>query len=57
MMTFKDFLFEKKLTSAELKKREQVAKAIDRENPEMDKTKAGMSKKMAIATATAIKSA
>ena len=41
---------EKRLTMAELKKREQVAKAIERENPDMD-----MSKKMAIATATAKK--
>lgn len=43
-------VYEKTLTMAELKKREQVAKAIDRENPDMD-----MSKKMAIATATAKK--
>lgn len=41
---------EKKLTPAELKKREDVAKAIERENPNMP-----MSKKMAIATATAKK--
>lgn len=39
---------EKKLTPAELKKREEIAKAMERENPGMDK-----SKKMAIATATA----
>lgn len=46
-----DQLTEKKhLTAAELKKREEVAKAIERENPGMD-----MSKKMAIATATAKK--
>ena len=39
---------EKTLTPAEMKKREEVAKAIERENPGIDK-----SKKMAIATATA----
>lgn len=39
---------EKHLTPAEMKKREQVAKAMERSNPGMDK-----SKKMAIATATA----
>jgi hypothetical protein len=38
------------LTPAELKKREEVARAIDRENPDMP-----MAKKMAIATATAKK--
>lgn len=43
---------EKTLTPAELKKREQVAKAMERENPGMDK-----SKKMAIATSVAKKSA
>ena len=43
-------LDEKTLTPAEMKKREQVAKAIERENPKMP-----MSKKMAIATATAKK--
>jgi hypothetical protein len=43
-------VMEKTLTPAELKKREEVAKAIERENPGMD-----MSKKMAIATATAKK--
>lgn len=41
---------EKKLTKAELKKREEVAKAIEKENPNMP-----MDKKMAIATATAKK--
>jgi len=41
---------EKTLTPAEMKKREEVAKAIERENPNMP-----MSKKMAIATATAKK--
>lgn len=43
-------LEEKKLTPAELKKREEVARAIERENPNMP-----MAKKMAIATATAKK--
>lgn len=43
-------LDEKTLTPAELKKREEVAKAIERENPDMP-----MDKKMAIATATAKK--
>lgn len=43
-------LEEKKLTPAEMKKREEVAKAIARENPNMP-----MGKKMAIATATAKK--
>lgn len=41
-------LEEKKLTPAELKKREEIAKAIERDNPDID-----MSKKMAIATAVA----
>ena len=39
---------EKKLTPAEMKKREEIARAMERENPGMDK-----SKKMAIATAAA----
>jgi hypothetical protein len=43
-------LDEKTLTPAEMKKREEVAKAIERENPKMP-----MGKKMAIATATAKK--
>ena len=43
-------LDEKTLTPAEMKKREEVAKAIKRENPRMP-----MAKKMAIATATAKK--
>jgi hypothetical protein len=46
---FRD-LAEKKLTPAELKKREEVAQAIEREKPGVS-----MSKKMAIATATAKK--
>lgn len=41
-------LVEKKLTPAEIKKREEIAKAMERENPDMP-----MDKKMAIATATA----
>ena len=41
---------EKKLTPAEMKKREEIAKAMERDNPGMD-----MGKKMAIATATAKK--
>lgn len=49
MKTFFD-LREKTLTPAEKKKREEVAKAIERENPNMP-----MAKKMAIATATAKK--
>lgn len=45
-----DLMSEKKLTPAELKKREEIAKAMERENPDMP-----MGKKMAIATATAKK--
>ena len=41
---------EKTLTPAEKKKREEIAKAIERDNPKMS-----MDKKMAIATATAKK--
>jgi hypothetical protein len=41
-------LGEKKLTDAEMKKREEIAQAMERDNPGMD-----MSKKMAIATDTA----
>ena len=44
MRSFKD-LREKKLTPAEKKKREEIAKAMERDNPGMD-----MKKKMAIAT-------
>jgi hypothetical protein len=47
MKTFKE-LFEKKLTPAEMKKREEIATAMERENPDME-----MGKKMAIATAAA----
>lgn len=46
--TLAQILGEKTLTSAEMKKREEVAQAMERDNPGMDK-----SKKMAIATATA----
>jgi heat shock protein HspQ len=45
-----EYIVEKKLTSDEMKKREEVAQAIERDNPDMP-----MSKKMAIATATAKK--
>lgn len=45
-------LVEKKLTAAEKKKREEVAKAIEKKQPKMK-----MGKKMAIATATAKKTA
>lgn len=48
MKTLAQVLGEKKLTPGEMKKREEVAKAMERENPGMDK-----SKKMAIATSTA----
>ena len=41
-------LVEKKLTPAEIKKREEIAKAIEKDNPDMP-----MDKKMAIATAKA----
>lgn len=49
MKTFQE-LREKTLTPAEKKKREDIAQAMERENPGMD-----MSKKMAIATAAAKK--
>ncbi len=48
MKTLRQILGEKTLTPGEKNKREDVAKAIERDNPGMDK-----SKKMAIATATA----
>lgn len=48
LKTLTQILGEKTLTSAEMKKREEVAQAMERDNPGMDK-----SKKMAIATATA----
>lgn len=50
LRSLKGYIEEKKLTPAEMKKREEVAKAIERENPNMP-----MDKKMAIATATAKK--
>lgn len=49
MRSFRD-LREKTLTPAEKKKREEIAKAMERDNPDMD-----MGKKMAIATAQAKK--
>ena len=49
MKSFRD-LREKTLTPAEKKKREEIAKAMERENPGMP-----MAKKMAIATAQAKK--
>lgn len=48
--TTRKIIGEKHLTPAEMKKREQIAKAMGRENPKMN-----MSKKMAIATASAKK--
>ena len=48
MLSFKSFVAEKTLTPAEKKKREEIAKAIERDNPNMP-----MDKKMAIATAKA----
>lgn len=48
MISFKHFIHEKTLTPAEKKKREEVAQAIEKENPGMP-----MPKKMAIATKTA----
>ena len=47
---FRTVIDEKTLTPAEMKKREEVAQALERENPDMP-----MDKKMAIATATAKK--
>lgn len=46
---------EKHLTKAELKKREEIAQAMEKEHPGMGSTPEGMSKKMAIATAQAKK--
>ena len=48
LKTLSQILGEKTLTPAEMKKREEIAQAMERENPGMDK-----SKKMAIATAQA----
>lgn len=50
MISFKTFISEKHLTPNELKKREEIAKSMEKENPSMP-----MDKKMAIATATAKK--
>jgi len=53
--SYKDSLksvLERKLTSAEKRKREEIAQAIERDNPDMP-----MDRKMAIATAQAKKSA
>lgn len=50
LQELKQLYHEKKLTDAELKKREEIAQAIAKEHPEME-----MSKKMAIATAQAKK--
>jgi len=47
---FRDQLAEKHLTPAEMKKREEIAQAMERDNPDMP-----MGKKMAIATAQAKK--
>ena len=48
MMKEESYIEEKTLTPAEKKKREEIAKAIERDDPKMP-----MDKKMAIATATA----
>jgi hypothetical protein len=53
--SLKKLYLERELTKAELKKREQIAKAMEREHPGMGSTPEGMSKKMAIATAQAKK--
>ena len=50
LLKFRADLVEKTLTPAEKKKREEIAQAIERENPSMP-----MAKKMAIATAQAKK--
>lgn len=51
----KQLYIEKKLTAAELKKREEIASAMEKEHPGMGSTPEGMAKKMAIATAAAKK--
>lgn len=51
----KRIIYERKLTSCEKKKKEEIAQAIERENPGMGSTPEGMSKKIAIATAQAKK--
>lgn len=50
MKTLKEILVEKTLTDDELQKREEVAKAIERDHPDMP-----TDKKMAIATSVAIR--
>jgi len=55
LQDIKALFTEKKLTKAELKKREEIAQAMEKEHPGMGSTPEGMSKKMAIATAQAIK--
>lgn len=51
----KQLYLEKQLTKAELKKREEIAKAMEKEHPGMGSTPEGMAKKMAIATSVAKK--
>ena len=51
----KQLYLERKLTDKEKSKREEIAKAMEREHPGMGSTPEGMSKKMAIATAAAKK--
>jgi hypothetical protein len=50
MESLKTFILERELTDIELKKREEIAKSIEKEHPEYP-----MEKKMAIATAAAKK--
>ena len=50
MKTLQQFIAERTLTNGELDKREEIAKALEREHPDWD-----VSKKMAIATAAAKK--
>lgn len=52
----KQLYYERTLTKCEKKKREDVAQAIERDNPGMGDTPEGMAKKMRIATAQAKKS-
>lgn len=55
LQEIKQVIAERKLTAKETAKKEEIAKAIERENPGMGSTPEGMSKKMAIATAQAKK--